>query len=666
MTAPARITLVGAMVTALALARPAAAETVCPSGCDFSTIRSAVESVVAGGSASFTVSGGTYVESGTVVVTGGKTIELIGTGGVTVSNGGNGPVFLVDGAGAQLTVSGMSLTAFNARVLEVVRGGWVALDDDVVYTIGLQSQGGAALIDGSTLEADDTLFLDNVATSGGGHLAAVDAVVTLTDCTFTGGFARRGGALLLNGATATTVATIVGGRFDDNLASEVGGAIGVTGRVALVIDGAVFEENAADVGGVVGDYGAVEVTVEVRDALFTGNRADVAGGVLASEAATWTVEDNRFEQNDAGEGGALWIAGGAVALTRNLLCANGAERGGGVWSRTPQPQVWVNNRMIENFAASGGAVDHGGGTLTLRHTNLLGNRADLGGAVRSDARVDVRNSVVGFTEGSTAVVGSPVVADWNALWGNVAGDIANEVFNPDVVDRDVLDDPRLERYQVGDGCAAADDFYSWYGPLHDGGDEFTRDPDGSRGDLGAFGGASAPLGPWSDVDGDGFPPLYDCVEGDAAIYPEAADEAYDGIDQDCDRRDDFDRDGDGYRVEIDCDDNDPRVNPGAVDRPGEDRDCDEGIDVDGDGYSPPLDCDDEDPRIHPGAVEDLDPTLDLDCTPPADVTRPLEPRTCGGGAPSGGAAWLVAAWLVLSRRGGQLAASPSPPGRGPG
>ncbi|MEZ4239974.1 MAG: MopE-related protein [Myxococcota bacterium] len=618
----------------------ARAATVCASGCDFATLRAAVDSVGVGEAETFTVSPGTYTEPGTVTISRG-TVTLTGAGGVTVTSGGGGPVFVVTGADTRATLSGMSVTAFNGRALEVSGGAHVDLDDDVLYTIGLQNQGGAVLVSSASLDATDTLFLDNVATSGGGHLAALDATVTLTGCSFTGGFARRGGALLLSDTTAT----VTGGRFDDNLASEVGGAIGLTGRVTLVVDGATFAGNAASVGGALGDDGDPATTVEVRDAVFTGNRADSWGGAIASEAASWTVTDSRFEENTALEGGALWISGGGVTLDRDLLCANTATYGGAVWTRTSTAQVWHNDRLVENVGTVGGAVDHGGGGLTLLHASLLGNRAGTGGAVRTEAAITLHSSLVAHTEGAAAIDGA-VDAAYDAWWANVAGDLASG----ELPARDIVSDPRLERYVPGQGCDADDAFYSWYGPLHDGADPTAVDLDDSRGDIGAWGGLLSATDAWADTDGDGYPALYDCAEGDETIHPEAVDTPYDGIDQDCDRGDDFDRDGDGWPQDVDCDDSDPRINPGARDIVGQpDQDCDGRVDVDGDGYSPPQDCDDQNPQIHPGAVEDLDPTVDVDCSLPADVSRPLEPRTCGT-VPAGGLLAALGALLSLRRR----------------
>ena len=77
----------------------------------------------------------------------------------------------------------------------------------------------------------------------------------------------------------------------------------------------------------------------------------------------------------------------------------------------------------------------------------------------------------------------------------------------------------------------------------------------------------------------------DCNDEDNAVYPNAEDIWYDGIDSDCAGNDDFDQDGDGYIQNAysslnplttgDCDDEDANIYPLAPDNwyDGIDSDC---------------------------------------------------------------------------------------------
>ncbi len=154
------------------------------------------------------------------------------------------------------------------------------------------------------------------------------------------------------------------------------------------------------------------------------------------------------------------------------------------------------------------------------------------------------------------------------------------------------------------------------------------DPDTPNASIGMVG---LPPG---DNDGDGFITDVgggdDCNDEDAAIYPDAEDLWYDGIDSNCDGLSDYDQDGDGHDSTDfdggDCDDIDDTIHPDVVDvwYDGIDSDCSgtSDYDADGDGFDSVdhlgTDCDDDNPEISPGADEIWYDDIDSDCSGTSD------------------------------------------------
>jgi hypothetical protein len=81
-----------------------------------------------------------------------------------------------------------------------------------------------------------------------------------------------------------------------------------------------------------------------------------------------------------------------------------------------------------------------------------------------------------------------------------------------------------------------------------------------------------------DGDGDGFNSRVDCNDANAAIRPGAPEIFGNGVDEDCNGRDDVNRDADadGFAIPVDCDDSNAAIRPGALEVRGNtvDENCD--------------------------------------------------------------------------------------------
>jgi hypothetical protein len=230
--------------------------------------------------------------------------------------------------------------------------------------------------------------------------------------------------------------------------------------------------------------------------------------------------------------------------------------------------------------------------------------------------------------------GVPITRAWdsNALQCG-AGLFPWSFEDPTGTDGNISADPMFVNY-TDDGDWTNDNFCLAPGsPAIDAGDPdpAMNDPDGTRNDMGAFGGPGAPDCTYMlDADGDDWMPIMgDCDDGDATVFPLSdAEVVCDGIDSDCDTEDPpGDRDGDGFDGIAcggqDCDEEDASSHPG-----GEDLECD-GIDQDCDGgdAEPPGGCGDDDSADD----DDSAPPDDDDVVDDDDAVDDDDSTTASGG-----------------------------------
>jgi hypothetical protein len=265
------------------------------------------------------------------------------------------------------------------------------------------------------------------------------------------------------------------------------------------------------------------------------------GGIYMHNIGASYVSNSRFYGNTAGYGGAAYSDGIAS-----------------------DDDHWSNNVFDGNSARIGGALVlvYSVYTSVINNT-FLGNSAteEAGGLALANNPLDFRNNLVAATSGGAALhmydeTGTEKIG-FNDWWNNTAGDAGglwtelpgyqNLVVDPMMVKWTADENPNNDRFQLAVGS-----------PLIDGGDSTLLDPDGSRSDIGAYGG---PLLWVEDADGDGFSSANDCNDNRADVFPGAEEVLYDGVDEDCDGQENYDVDGDGILARQgggdDCDDQNP-------------------------------------------------------------------------------------------------------------
>jgi predicted outer membrane repeat protein len=273
---------------------------------------------------------------------------------------------------------------------------------------------------------------------------------TIQGFTVTNGSAvEHGGAVWLEGSAPSILDCV----FTDNTSGFAGGAIHVGLGSAPYIEYCVFEDNAAsDYGGAIYTYGAMPYVLECD---FRRNSAGINGGAISVKTATVaTVLDSRFEDNEAQDGGAIYI--GTVLpenpeewndtyLGFSRFAGNSAQRGGALFlnSFSYVSTQWCT--FVRNTADLGGGIygqTDNEGDLSVQNCTLAFNHAEFGGGICAAGsslsnQLEVTQTIIAFSTAGNAVHRldySPVITDLSLAYGNEGGDA---LFGARVL----LDDP---------------------------------------------------------------------------------------------------------------------------------------------------------------------------------------------------------------------------------
>jgi hypothetical protein len=409
-----------------------------------------------------------------------------------------------------------------------LEGGSATIADGVVAS-NVGADGGGLKIVGATGVTSGTLFESNLGDVGGGIW--FDSAYTFTrnvlrgnSARFTGGgFAGylHSGDISYNeiyentcetdgggGFTEHGTGRVLGNSFHDNVATDDAGGL------RMLYGGAVMERNTfrSNVASG-GDGGAMKVShnkSDIRNNLFEDNTAGGRGGAIEIDDDNSSSTGNVFRRNQAGsDGGAVSMAlpFWDIELHDSVFEDNVAGRcGGGIAFLGKLFGFTASHlEMSGNQAKRGGAICASAGSMTLENAVLHDNAADEGGALAfADVAFSLSNLVVDGSVGGglvtdglgvsrvsdsifTANEGGAVVAHgaapawrYSLVWDN-EGDAFVGMDDPSGANGNLSVDPSF--VGVGDFHLAASS------PAVDAGDPARMDADGSRGDLGAFGGA---------------------------------------------------------------------------------------------------------------------------------------------------------------------------------
>jgi hypothetical protein len=264
------------MAALLAAAGPASARPlmVCPSGCVFPTIASAVANASDGDT--IVVGPGTYAGGFTIS----NSVDLIGAGAGQTAISGGAPVVTI--TAGQVVIRGVTITGGNNQSGNgggVLNDGTLTLTESVVSgnSVAIPHVGGGIFNRRGTLTLANSDVSNNAGFGGGGILNTVLGTVTLANSTVDNNTAAVfGGGILNNG-----MLTLADSSVDGNTAQAGGGIFNRqldSFPNQLTLKNSTVSGDTAFVGG--GGIVNAGGTVTLLDGVVTGNTPDNCEGSI--------------------------------------------------------------------------------------------------------------------------------------------------------------------------------------------------------------------------------------------------------------------------------------------------------------------------------------------------------------------------------------------------
>jgi hypothetical protein len=157
---------------------------------------------------------------------------------------------------------------------------------------------------------------------------------------------------------------------------------------ALVVEGLTLTGGRSGYGGAIANGGS-GTALTVRDCVLADNEA-TQGGALFVGSGTLAAEGLVVRGNVATAGGGLYVGSGAATLLDSVVEANEAASGGGIYAGAGSYVVARQGVVYANVASQvGGGFYASDGEVSLRDVEVAGNVARWGGGLAGSAAVSL-------------------------------------------------------------------------------------------------------------------------------------------------------------------------------------------------------------------------------------------------------------------------------------
>ena len=325
------------------------------------------------------------------------TVQLSGSGTITFYCGG--PATIDFNAQktifANITVDGGSIISLNGgditRLFNVTGSGTLSLKNITLHNGFNDTLGGGAIVNSGSLNLDSVTIRDSNVDSGysGGAILSYGPVNMDNSLIENNTGGSAGGVFILGLAADSNItnSTFRNNRTT-NSAYGLGGAITVFNGASLTLTDSLLEQNQAENGGAVYIDHASQSFVTISYSELRNNSAVESGGAvysngLATNDGELFVFNSDITQNIAGEfGGGIFNFITELRVVGGTTSSNSADYGGGISNNMASFSL-LQTTLNNNSSLRGGALDTFMSDGQIKNATLSNNSADNGGGIHS-------------------------------------------------------------------------------------------------------------------------------------------------------------------------------------------------------------------------------------------------------------------------------------------